>query len=93
MPNPASPSTPPTAPPTAIEDPERFDIARSHNPHLAFGAGIHFCLGAPLGRLEAEVAFERLVRRHPQLACAEEEAPRWRPWIKLRGLERLALRG
>lgn len=76
--------------PAVFDDAERFDIGRSANPHLAFGAGIHFCLGAPLARLEGEIAFTRLFERHPQLALAEA-VPRWRPLINLRGLESLKL--
>lgn len=78
--------------PAVFAEPDRFDIARSPNPHLAFGAGIHYCLGAPLARLEAEEAFGRLLRRYPQLELADTAAPRWRKLINLRGLEALPLR-
>ena len=79
--------------PAVFADPDRFDIARSPNPHLAFGAGIHYCVGAPLARLEAEVAFEQLLRHRPALALARpDEAPAWRQLINLRGLETLPLR-
>jgi cytochrome P450 len=77
--------------PAVFAEPDRFDITRSPNPHLAFGAGIHYCVGAPLARLEGEVAFARLLARYPQLQWADE-APQWRPLINLRGLERLTLR-
>ena len=76
--------------PAVFAEPERFDITRTHNPHLAFGAGIHFCLGATLARLEAEIAFNRLLRRYPTLALADA-APQWRKLINLRGLEALQL--
>lgn len=76
--------------PAVFADPERLDIGRDPNPHLAFGAGIHFCLGAPLARLEGEIAFQRLLARYPALDLADE-SPRWRPWINLRGLEALTL--
>lgn len=72
--------------PAVFDDPDRFDIARSPNPHLAFGAGIHYCVGAPLARLEAEVVFTRLLQRHPELAL-DDPVPRWRTLINLRGLE------
>lgn len=77
--------------PAAFADAETFDVGRSPNPHLAFGAGIHYCLGAPLARLEAEIAFVRLLQRWPALQLADP-APRWRKLINLRGLEALALR-
>ena len=77
--------------PAAFADPDRFDITRSPNGHLAFGAGIHYCLGAPLARLEAEVVFTRLLQRYPALALADTP-PRWRKLINLRGLESLVLR-
>ena len=77
--------------PAVFSEPERFRIGREHNPHLAFSAGIHFCLGAPLARLEAEIAFTRLLKHYPRLALATE-SPQWRPLINLRGLEALPLR-
>jgi cytochrome P450 len=77
--------------PAAFADPDRFDIGRQPNGHLAVGAGIHYCLGAPLARLEAEVAITRLLQRYPSLELAGER-PAWRPLINLRGLESLRLR-
>jgi len=77
--------------PAAFTDPERFDIRRTHNPHLAFGAGIHFHLGAPLARLEVEIAFTQLLRRYSTLALADETS-HWRGLINLRGLEAVPLR-
>ncbi len=54
----------------AFEDPERFDVARRPNPHLAFGHGPRFCIGAPLARIELQAVFERLVPRFPALRLA-----------------------
>lgn len=79
--------------PAVFAEPDRFDITRSPNPHLAFGAGIHYCVGAPLARMEAEVAFEHLLQQFPALALAQPaEPPVWRKLINLRGLETLPLR-
>jgi cytochrome P450 len=74
--------------PAVFTDPDRFDISRSPNPHLAFGAGIHYCVGAGLAKLEAEIAFTRLLARYPALALVDA-VPQWRPLINLRGLESL----
>jgi cholest-4-en-3-one 26-monooxygenase len=58
-------------------DPQRFDVRRDPNPHVAFGAfGRHHCLGAPLARLELRVLFEELLQRFPDLRLADHEAPR-----------------
>ena len=69
---------------------DTFDIRRSENRHLAFGYGIHFCIGAPLARLEAPIALETLIHRAPALEM--EEAPRWNDNIHLRGLDSLNVR-
>jgi len=71
--------------PAVFSEPERLDVARDPNPHLAFGFGAHFCLGAPLARLEAEIAFRALLERFPHLALAID-SPRYRPNPVLRGL-------
>jgi cytochrome P450 len=77
--------------PRQFERPDELDITRHPNRHLAFGFGIHFCLGAPLARLEASLAFTSLLRRFPDIALASPQA-RWKRRIVLRGLESLPLR-
>ena len=74
--------------PAVFANPDELDLARDPNPHLAFGFGTHFCLGAPLARLEAQLAFEALTRRFPKLALADDR-PEYRPNPVLRGLVRL----
>jgi cytochrome P450 len=71
-------------------DPERLDVGREATGHLAFGHGIHYCVGAPLARLEGEIAFRQLFDRFPglRLAAAPTEL-RWRNSTLIRGLERL----
>ena len=73
--------------------PDRLDITREKNRHLAFGQGAHFCLGAPLARLEGQIAINTLLRRLPHLRLAAPvESLRWRATPILRGLEALPLR-
>jgi cytochrome P450 len=68
-------------------DGDEFDLGREQNPHLAFGHGIHYCLGAPLARLEAQIAFTGLLDRFPGMRLdAKVEELRWRPGMLLRGL-------
>jgi cytochrome P450 len=74
--------------PAAFEEPDRLELARDPNPHLAFGFGTHFCLGAPLARLEALLTFEALTRSFPGLSLVDD-APQYRPNPVLRGLVRL----
>lgn len=76
--------------PAVFDEPDRLDIGRDPNPHLGFGFATHFCLGAPLARLEAEVAFRALAERFPSLEL-RTEAPTYRPNPVLRGIERLDL--
>ncbi len=71
--------------PAVFHDPERLDIGRDPNPHLGFGFGAHFCLGAPLARLEGEIAFRVLLERFPKLTLATE-TPEFRSNPVLRGL-------
>ncbi|HEY1375193.1 MAG TPA: cytochrome P450 [Gemmataceae bacterium] len=71
-------------------DPNALDVGREPNKHLSFGLGPHYCLGAPLARLEGQVAIATLLRRVPQLRSAvTPTALRWRRGLVLRGLESL----
>ena len=74
--------------PEVFPDPDHFDVTRSPNRHLAFGHGIHHCLGAPLAVVEARIAFESLLRRMPDPQAAYE-APEWGQSFVLRGLKAL----
>ena len=69
--------------------PDRFDIVRPNVRPLSFGGGIHYCLGAQLARIEAEIAISTLLRRLPDLRLDDAENPEWRPTFVLRGLKRL----
>jgi len=76
--------------PAAFDRADELDLGRDPNPYLSFGAGIHYCLGAPLAKLELGIAFETLLRRMPRLELVE--APRWKRTFVLRGLEALRVR-
>ncbi len=80
--------------PKVYEDPERFDIARRPNRHLSFGHGTHFCIGAPLARLQGEIVFSTLLRRLPQFELAvRPEEVQWIADSSLsRGLEALPIK-
>jgi cytochrome P450 family 142 subfamily A polypeptide 1 len=62
--------------PTVFDDPDRLDVRREPNPHLAFGFGSHFCMGASLARLELRVMFSELLRRLPDLHLTGDPLPR-----------------
>ncbi|MGV0603466.1 cytochrome P450 family protein [Mycolicibacterium sp. XJ1904] len=70
-------------------DADRFDITRNDNRHIAFGRGIHHCLGAPLARMEAEIAFDRLLSRFGDIRLASDEPLTYRPSTLMRGLHAL----
>lgn len=78
---------------SANRDPERFaapdtlDLSRADNPHITFGAGIHFCLGAPLARVELAASFGELLRKAPGMRLVSE--PEWHPGYVIRGLKEL----
>lgn len=76
--------------PERFENPGQLDITRQKNQHLSFGGGIHYCLGAPLARLEGEIAFTTLLRRMPNLQLAID-TPTYSDNYLLRGLKSLPL--
>lgn len=78
--------------PEQFADADRFDVGRKPNTHLTFGHGIHFCLGAPLARLEAQIALLRLIERFPGIAMVNTEPLEWRDSLILRGLKSLPVR-
>jgi pimeloyl-[acyl-carrier protein] synthase len=77
--------------PGVFRDPERLDLGRRENRHLALGRGIHFCVGAPLARLEAQVAFPALLDRFPNLAL-DTDTPVWSANTAIRSLKALPVK-
>ncbi|MFN9952026.1 MAG: cytochrome P450, partial [bacterium] len=68
---------------TVFESEDSLNVARQPNPHIGFGAGIHFCVGAPLARLEMSISLPLLLKRFPELQLARQ--PQRRPGFSLRG--------
>ncbi len=77
--------------PRRFERPQELDLGRTPNRHLTFGSGIHFCLGAPLARLEAQACVAALLERHPRIARGAGETE-WLDAMVMRGMTRLPLR-
>ena len=77
--------------PAQFDHPETFDLQRTNNKHLAFGHGIHYCLGAALARLEGPIAIQRLLERFPNLRLVPGHPPVWKKSMVQRGLEKLPL--
>ena len=79
--------------PAQFPDPDRLDLSRDTSGHVAFGHGVHYCLGAPLARMEAEVALGALLARFPEISLAVPPPElRWRPVSLMNGLESLPVR-
>ena len=76
--------------PAHFSNPDRLDITRQENPHLTFGHGIHHCLGAPLARVEAQIAINSMLRRMPNIQLATDQLE-WRDMLTLRGLKALPI--
>jgi cytochrome P450 len=77
--------------PEQFEEPHRLDLARDPNSHLGFGYGLHYCLGAPLARLETSIALSRLLDRRSRIELMSDQ-PRWRPNLMGRAVESLQVR-
>jgi len=78
--------------PLQFPEPDRFDVARQPNAHVGFGEGIHFCIGAPLSRLEASIAFEMVLERFPNLRLSSPEpALTYKGALSMRGVRSLPM--
>ena len=77
--------------PAAFHEPDEFDITRQPNPHVAFGAGIHYCLGASLARIEGQEVFRALAERFPAMQLEPTELE-YQPSIEFRSLKSLPVR-
>lgn len=75
--------------PEVFADPGRLDLARPENPHISFSAGIHYCIGAPLARIELAASMRALLEKAPTLDLAAE--PKRKPNFVIRGLEGLSV--
>lgn len=79
--------------PAVFENPDTFDITRDPNPHVAFGNGIHYCLGAPLARMEGTIAINALLARYPELRLnAPVEKLEWNASLLIHGMKALPVR-
>ncbi len=76
---------------TVFENADQLDLTRDPNPHIGFGAGIHFCIGAPLARMEMTTSLPMLMKAHPKIELASE--PKRRPTFVLRGYEAVFVTG
>jgi pimeloyl-[acyl-carrier protein] synthase len=76
--------------PDQFPDPDRFDLGRTPNRHVAFGFGVHYCLGAPLSRIEMDIAFRALARQMPRPRLVDHTI-QWRPLMGVRSMARLML--
>lgn len=79
--------------PSKFENPNTFDITRDPNPHLAFGQGIHYCLGAPLARMEGTIALSRLIQQHPNISLnTSVDQLEWNSSLLIHGMKHLPVR-